>query len=150
MTTAAEIGAVLAEARAEFLSLALDECEITKAGEQVGPRVLDENLQYTDPARVVVYRGPCRMQVKADINSNVVESTAGDREWTYLTGQLQLPVETPADAVGSVADVRPDQIAEITVALFDPSLEGRVFNVQGIYHKSQAGYQRFRVKEVVA
>lgn len=141
--------AELAEDRALADTLMTDTCEITKPG--TGPRVFNETTgQYTDPARVPVYNGPCRIQVKADINSNVVETTAGEREWTYLTAQLQLPVHTPADATGSVDDVDVDHVCEMLTAPYSPSLVGALFNIQGTYHKSQAVYLRFRVREVVA
>jgi hypothetical protein len=136
--------------RAAFAGICTDTCRITRAGS--GERVFNEGTgQYTDPARVTVYEGPCRVQVKADINSNVVETTAGEREWTYLTGQLQLPVgDDPRIVTGETKNIRPDMIAECLTAPFDDDLPGRLFNIQGTYHKSQAVYRRFRVREVVA
>jgi hypothetical protein len=89
-------------------------------------------------------------EVKADINSNVVETTAGEREWTYLTAQLQLPVHTPEGATGSVDDIDVDYVCEILASPHSPSLVGSLFNIQGTYHKSQAVYSRYRVREVVA
>lgn len=128
----------------------LDTCKITKPG--TGGRVFDEATgEYADPARVTVYEGPCRMQVKADINSNVVETTAGEHEWTYLTSSLQLPVgDDPRIVTGSSADVAVDHIAEWLTCPDDPNMEGRLFNITGPFHKSQAVYRRFRVREVVA
>lgn len=125
-----------------------DTGRITKPG--TGARVRNETTgQYTDPPRVVVYEGPCRIQVKADINSNVVEATAGEHEWTYLTGQLQLPIVTPAGAIGSVDAVDVDHILKMLAAPHSPTLVDAEFNIQGTYHKSQAVYGRYRVKEVV-
>lgn len=129
-------------------NLFTDTGRITKPGD--GPRVRDEATgQYVDPPRVVAYEGPCRIQVKADINSNVVETTAGEHEFTYLTGQLQLPIDTPAGAIGSVDDVDVDYVLEMLAAPYSPTLVGTQFNIQGTYHKSQAVYGRYRVKEVV-
>ena len=139
----------LDEFRTDADDLFTDTCEISKPGVGKGP-FNNSTGQYDTPARVVVYAGPCRIQVKADINSNVVETTAGEREWTYLTAQLQLPVGTPEDATGDVNDVDVDHIAEITAAPYSQSLVGSLFNVQGTYHKSQAVYLRFRVRELVA
>lgn len=140
---------VLAAGRSAFADLLTDTCRITKPG--AGDRVFDENTgQYTDPARATVYEGPCRIQVKADINSNVVETTAGEREWTYLTAHLQLPVDTPTGATGDVSEVDVDHVCEILSAPYSPSLVGSLFNIQGTYHKSQAVYLRFRVRENVA
>lgn len=132
----------MARGKAAAEAIMSDTCTITKPG--VGDPVFDEETgQYAYPARVVVYTGICRLQVKADINSNVVETTAGEREWTYLTAQLQLPVE------GS-EDVRVDHVCTITAAPYDSTLVGREFNIQGTYHKSQPNYRRFRLREVVA
>lgn len=142
MASRSEILATIAEGRAEIESLMLATCRITKPG--TGTPTFDEATgQYTDPPRVPVYEGKCRIQVKADINSNVVETTAGEREWTYLTMTLQLPIE------GSEA-VRPDDICEILTSPEDSSLEGRLLNIQGMYHKSAATHRRFRVREVIA
>ena len=144
-----DIASVLAAGRDAFDSLLTDTCQITKPGE--GESVFDESTgQYAEPDRVTVYEGPARIQVKADINSNVVETTAGEREWTYLTAQLQLPVETPAEATGSVQDVDVDHVCEILASPYSPSMVGRKFNVQGTYYKSHAVYARYRVREVVA
>lgn len=145
-----DISDVLAAGREAFeASLLTDTCRITAPGS--GERVWDENTgQYADPERVVVYEGPARIQVKADINSNVVETTAGEREWTYLTAQLQLPVVTPTGAIGSVDDVDVDHVCEILSAPYSPTLVGSLFNIQGTYHKSHAVYTRFRVREAVS
>lgn len=149
MPTAAELTAHLALGRAEMETLMLDTVRITKPGE--GARVFDEEtMQYTDPPRVVVYEGKCRLQVKADINSNVVETTAGDREATYLTATLQLPIDADdSTVVGEPGDVRPDHVAEYLTCLTDATMVGRKWNIQGIYHKSQATHRRFRVREVI-
>lgn len=147
--TAAEVSAHLAEGRAEMEAMMAATCRITKAGPGE-PVFNEETLQYTDPPRVTVYEGPCRIQIKADINSNVVETTAGDHEWTYLTDTLQVPiVADPEVSTGTTAAVRPDNVAEILTNPDDTSLVGRVFNIQGMYHKTHATHRRFRVREVV-
>lgn len=140
---------VLRDGQAAFARLLTDTCRITKPGVGKGP-MNETTGKYDAPARIPVYEGPCRIQVKADINSNVVETTAGDREWTYLTAQLQLPVQTPAGATGSVDDVDVDYVCEILTSRHSPTLVGSLFNIQGTYHKSQAVYGRYRVREVVA
>lgn len=121
-------------------------------------RAMDpETFQRAPQGRVVVYRGPGRLQVKADINSNVVEATAGDREATYLTAQLQTPVEASelaafpdrASFVGDPALIDVDYTLRIVSAPFDSSLPGRLFKVAGPYHKSQGVYRRFRLNEAV-
>lgn len=158
-TTSAEITIELARAREEFLEMASDTCRITRVA-KVGDaefvaQVINETTgQYPAQGRVTIYHGPCRTQVKADINSNVVESTAGEREWTYLTSQLQLPVLTPTGhdryVSGSPGAVDVDHVAELLAVPHQPTSVGSRFTIQGPYHKSQAAYLRFRVKEEVA
>lgn len=149
MASTTEILSTVDEGRAEMESLMLATCRITRPAklgdaEYVDASTLDEETgQYPEQGRVTTYEGKCRIQVKADINSNVVETTAGEREWTYLTMTLQLPIE------GS-EEVRPDNICEMLTSPEDESLVGRLLNVQGMYHKSQATHRRFRVREVIA
>lgn len=150
MPTAADIGATLNEGRAEMESLMQDRCRITKPGVGKGP-FNETTGQYDPPDPIVVYVGRCRLQVKADINSNVVETTAGDREATYLTGTLQVPIyQVDDDGVGTTGAVRPDNVAEMLTCVHDSTMVGRLFNVQGTHHKSHATHRRFRVREVIA
>jgi hypothetical protein len=128
-----------------------DRCRITKSGTGKGTWNPATGKYDNPPARVVVYEGRCRLQVKADINSNVVETTAGDHEWTYLTATLQVPIDqVDDDGVGHPGDVRPDHVSEMLASPNDPTMIGRLFNVQGIHHKSQASHRRFRIREVIA
>lgn len=149
----------LDEDRADFLTLCSDTIRVTRNATpddvEWVPHVMDPvTLHYPAPGKVVIYEGPARIQVKVDVNSNVVETTAGDREWTYLTAQMQFPVDTPTDheryVSGDVGDIRPDNVAEALLCPFDTTIVGRVFNIQGIYHKSQATYRRFRAREVIS
>lgn len=154
--TAAE----LAEDRAEFLPLCSDTVRITRTAvpgdvEYVDTSSLNEGTgQYPAQGRVDIYEGPGRLQVKVDINSNVVESTAGEREWTYLTSQLQLPVNAPTGHAryvsGDPSDVDVDNTCVVLSAPHQASLVGITVGIAGPYHKSQATYLRFRVKEPVA
>lgn len=137
----------LAEGRALQLALMVDTCRITKPGE--GEPVLNDDLQYERPPAVLVYEGPCYLQIKADINSNVVEITAGEREWSYQTLTLHIPVITPADAVGNPADARVDHTVEYLTAAEDPELVGRLFQIRALHHKTRATARRLRVTEGV-
>lgn len=132
----------LAEDRRDFAELLTDRCRITSDA-STAPVFDEDTGQYAYGDRVLVYEGPCRVQVKVDINSNVVETTAGEREFTYLTSQLQLPVE-------GTGDVDVDQVCEVLAAPYDPSLVGVLLNISGPYRKSISTYRRFRVREVVA
>lgn len=145
------VSALLAGQRA-WLKMATDTCRITreaKVGDSgyVAQTINESTGQYPAQGRVTIYEGPCRIQVKVDINSNVVETTAGDREETYLISQLQLPVVTPAGATGDVNDVDVDHICEVLTSLDSPPLVGSKFNVAGPFHKSHATYLRFRIRE---
>ena len=122
----------------------LDTCRITIPG--AGTRTFNEATgQYTEPARVTIYEGKCRVQVKVDVNSNVVEANVVEREWTYVTANLQLPVTA---VTGSIPV---DAIAEILTAHDDQALVGRLYNLQGgSFHKSHSVYRRIRVKELRA
>lgn len=152
------ISSLLSRGRNAWLATATDVCRITRTAvdgddEFVAQVINDTTLQYPAQGRVTVYEGPCRMQVKVDINSNVVETTAGDKEWTYLVSQLQLPVLTPtghaAYVAGDPADVDVDNVCELLTSPEAPALVGAKFNISGPFHKSQAVYLRFRVKEPV-
>lgn len=113
---------------------------------------LDESTgQYADVPMTTIYGptiaphfGKCRFQIKADINSNIVETTAGEREATYTTTQLQLPVDgTP--------DIPTDSQVISVSSVNNPLLPGREFNVHGeIGFKSTPVIRRLRLREVVA
>lgn len=144
--TASDVTDLRAQAESELT----DVCRISAPGS--GERVFNETtLQYDEPDRVTIYgpgiaphHGRCRFQIKADINSNIVETTAGEREATYTTSQLQLPV-TPA------FDIPVDSVVESLAASFNPNLPGRVFNVHGeIGPKSKPVIRRLRLREVAA
>lgn len=130
----------------------VDTCEIVRVSRNKGTRNKVTG-QYDDPPDPeVIYRGPCRMQVRADINSNVVETTAGDHEWVYLTSQVQLPLgKDPRIEVGSSGAVRTDDVCEWLTAgkSSDQDMVGRKFNIAGPFHKTHASKRRFRVRELV-
>lgn len=155
MVTATMLNRTIMRGRAAMAGLYTDRCKIERVGEIDTSTFNKTTMKYDAATRATVYEGPCRMQVKADINSNVVETTAGEREWTYLTAQLQLPVERgealliDEDTVGNPADVTVDDVVTFTVCLYDSSMVGREFNLAGPYHKSHAVYRRFRVREPV-
>lgn len=133
----------LAEARADIADLMTDTCRITVRGTGGQGTFNEATGKYDNPgAPVVVYEGICRWQIRADINSNVVEPVVAEREWTYQTSTLELPV------LASVPADRPDVIAVCLTARYDPSLVGRTFGVLGGHHKSQAHSRRLRIKEV--
>lgn len=147
LISAAEVAEDRAMANAEMI----DTCRITRA---IAPSPDDFNestLQYDPPPPEVIYEGPCRVQVRADINSNAVEAVVAEHEWTYRTGTLQLPITAPADAVGSTANVRPDDTAEILTCPLDVEMAGRQLNLQAdTKGKTMASCRRFRTRELLS
>lgn len=102
----------------------------------------EDTGQYDEGLPTVLYEGPCRVQVRSDINSNAVEAGIGEHEFTYRTATLQLPIAAtgiPADAV-----------AHILTCPLDPDQVGREFNIQAeTKGKTHATHRRFRIREVV-
>lgn len=128
--------------RAAILALMIDECVITAPGEGKGP-FNEETGQYDAPPRVTVYEGPCRIQVRSDINSNAVEAVVAEHEFTYRTGTLQLPIH-------GTGDIRPDYIATVTRCPLDESMVGREYNMQAeTKGKTHATHRRYRIRELI-
>lgn len=156
MTIRPDVEAYLPEARADMAALmARGRWKVTKAGE--GEPVLDYSTgQMVDPPRVTVYEGPGRLQIRADINSNVVEAVVAEREAAYQTATLQLPIAvdttdttvTGGAPVGDPANVRNGMIAECLIEPDEPALPGRQFGVLANAYKSHATCRRLRVREV--
>lgn len=119
-----------------------DTCLIERA--PAGRGTFDEETgQYTQAAdRALIYEGPCKVQIRADINSNIVEPVEVEREWGYETSTLAVPI-------AGTEDVRPDDICTILTSQYDPALPGRVFNVHTSFHKSIATTRRFKLREPV-
>lgn len=128
----------------------IDRIRITRPG--AGDRVFDDATgQYTEPDPVVVYEGKCRVQVRADINSNAVEATFGDHEWTYRTAMLQLPISAGPGDTGDPSLVIPDCIGELTASPLDPSRVGRVLNIVAeTKTKTIASSRKLSVREVLS
>lgn len=147
LISAAEIAEDRAMANAEMI----DTCRITRAVPP-GPEDFNEaTLQYATPAPVVIYEGPCRVQVRADINSNAVEAVVAEHEWTYRTGTLQLPITAPEGSVGSTANVRPDDTATMLSCPLDAEMVGRKLNLQAdTKGKTAASCRRFRTRELMS
>jgi hypothetical protein len=120
-----------------------DQVRIVHPGPSGGGTFNDATGQYDDPPdAVVVYEGPARFQIRADINTNIVEPQELDREWAYQTSTLQLPIE-------GTGAIRSDDVATCTAARYDEELVGRVFNIQAVQHKSMATTRKFRLREAV-
>jgi hypothetical protein len=44
-------------------------------------------------SKTLIYQGPCKFQIRADINANIVEPVEVEREWAYQTSTLLTPVD---------------------------------------------------------
>lgn len=136
-----DIALALPGMRAQAESLMLDRCTITRAGAGKGP-FNEATGKYDPPARVAIYSGKCRVQIKSVIAAGS-GSTAGERVGTVQEFELQLPI------AGTTA-VTINDVAEVTSAALDPSLAGRKFTVTARHEKSQATARRLRVSEVTS
>lgn len=121
---------------------------------KVGRGVFDESTgQYAnddpDAPKDPIYEGPAKIQIRADINANIVEPLEVEREWGYQTSTLKTPIVGAGDSTGSAVDIRPDDICTVVTAPYDPALVGRVFNIHTADHKSLASTRRFKLREAV-
>lgn len=131
------------QGRRAIEALMVDTCRITKPGVGKGP-FNEATGQRDKPARVQVYEGPCRLQVRSDINSNAVEAVVAEHEWTYRTATLQLPM-------AGTGDLKPDYVVEMVTVPYDPSMVGKQYNMQAESKaKTHATHRRFGVREVLA
>lgn len=118
----------------------LDTCTVTRTDPDATQGPIDPDTgQYPPLARITVYSGKCRVQIKSVIASSS-DASAGERVGTVQEFELQLPVDgTDTVAVNDVAEM-------LTCAL-DDSLTGRKFTVAARHEKSQATARRLRVIE---
>ena len=133
----------------------LDTCRVVRYPAPAVGGALDETtLQYPDQTKdvptgaTVIYEGPCRIQIRSDINANIVEPQELEREWAYQTSTLQLPVDEDKRIVaGASKDIDSNDVCVYLTSRYDPSLPGRLFNMQATTHKSQSSVRRFRIRE---
>lgn len=103
-----------------------------------GTSSTDSETGVITPAWTTIYAGPCKVQQAAPATS---PSDVG--EAAVFVGQLQLHVPVNATTAG----IHPDDLAEITACVLDPSLVGATFRVRGPAHKSFATARRFPLVE---
>lgn len=121
----------------------LDACAITRVDPDApAPQMDPETGQYPEPARIAVYTGKCRIQAKSVVAS-ASDSSAGERTGSTQELELQLPV------VGT-ENVSVDDVVEMTAALMDASLQGRVYTITAPHEKSQATARRLRIERVAS
>ncbi len=132
----------LARGRAKAERLMTDACTITRPGAG-GPGPIDpETGQYADPARVTIYTGKCRIQIKS-IVASASDSDAGDRQGAVQEVEWQGPV------VGTEA-IAINDVIHMNSSASDAALVAREFTVTARHEKSQATARRLRVIEGTA
>lgn len=140
MSLADAVASALPQMRVEAEANMTDECEITRLDpEAAAPEMDPETLEYPEPARVTVYEGKCKIQIKA-VTAGGSSSDAGERQSITQESQLHLPV-------AGTEGVVPTDVAEVTASRFDESLVGRKFTVIGRHEKSHATARRLPVIE---
>jgi hypothetical protein len=133
----------LAEFRAMAEGNMQDACTITRVDPEASASEMDpDTLEYPPAARITVYSGKCRVQIKSVIASSS-GSDAGERQATTQEFEVQLPVA----GTGGVAIT---DVVHIDTAMFDSSLEGREFTVVARHEKTHATARRLRVIEGTA
>lgn len=133
----------------------VDTCRVLRYPAPAAGGALDENtLQYPEQTKdipvnaTVIYEGPCRLQIRSDINANIVEPQELEREWAYQTSTLQVPVGDNDNIVsGASKDIVSNDVCEYLTSRYDPSLPGRLFNLQATTHKTTSSVRRFRIRE---
>jgi hypothetical protein len=152
LITAGDVASTLAEGRAAFLVIATDTVLVTRADPTAPLPPLNPDGTRPPRTQKTVYQGPGRIQVRSDVNSNVVDVSIGGQsvENSYQTATVQIPVETPAGATGSTANVRVDDTVKMISSTHDPELNNRLWQVRALGNKSHATSRRIRVTEAVA
>lgn len=126
----------LARGRQAAESLMVDTCTIRRRGPG----------EHTDPLTGVVtpswqpiYSGKCRVQQSA-LGAASSPADVGEAAVRLVAFELQLPMTAVGLAEG-------DEVT-ITASVLDEDLDGRVFTVIGLAHKTHATARRVQVQEV--
>jgi hypothetical protein len=100
--------------------------------------VVNETTGALDRTFSTIYVGPCRLRY---IVTRVFMEQVAAQQLAKQNGQLSIPV----GAAGSV-NVRPNDVATITVSPIDPALVGTAFRIEGIHSQTAATARRFLVE----
>jgi hypothetical protein len=113
-------------------------CTITRPGIGKG-EFNDETGQYDDePARITVYTGKCRIQIKS---SGATGASSGERVTITQQSEWQGPIT-------GTENVSVDDVIHIDTCPTDSALAGREFTVAGRNEKTHATSRRLPVSEV--
>ncbi len=135
-------GAALAPLRTFAARMMVDTCTITRPDPDAPAPVMNEDMTYPPRARITVYTGPCRIQVKSVIASSNAKE-AGDRAVTTQEFEWQGPVD-------GTEDVTVNDVIHMDTAANDASLVDREFTVKARHEKTHATTRRLRVVEGTA
>jgi hypothetical protein len=118
-------------------SLMVDECVIRR-GE--GEAVLDEETgAVTEGHGVTVYSGKCKVQSKDSATSS---PDAGGHSFTVVSRQVHIPA--------NAADIRDDDVVEITASLLNSFTIGKRYRVEGFTPDTYDTAARLPVKEMTS
>ena len=135
-----DIAAVLPGVRAEAESLMTDTCTITREDPNAPePEPDPVTLVIPPKARITVYSGKCRVQIKSIIASST-DSDAGERATVTQEFEWQGPV------VGTET-VAVNDVIQMVTAPNDTALVDRKFTVTARFEKTHATSRRLRVIE---
>ncbi len=94
-----------------------------------------QEKNYGDP----LYEGKARIQQNAAVSE---EDAGAGRLVTLLRLELQLPI--------TVTGLKIDDRVTVTTATYDADLDGRVFRVSDLHHKTHATSRRVAIEEVTS
>lgn len=98
----------------------------------------DENGVVTDNYDPTpVYEGPAKIQA---YTNRVLNPIGGEHRYTIQHYTVDIPI--------NVTGVHIADVAEISVAVIDPDLTGRLFQITGLSNKSLSTTRRLNVEEV--
>jgi hypothetical protein len=135
-----DIAWALPQLRAQAESNMLDACTVTRVDPDAPAPVMGADGQYPETARITVYTGKCRIQVRTTAAANV---SAGERIGTTQETEWQGPVT-------GTEDIAVDDVVLLTSSALDSALEGRTFTVAARHEKSQATARRLNLIEVTS
>lgn len=123
--------------RSEAESLMVDECVIRRGP---GEPVIDPDTgDVTDGTGETVYAGKCKVQSK---DSATASPDAGGHSFVTVSRQVHIPA--------NAADIRDDDVVEITASRFNTFTVGKKYRVEGFTPDTSDTAFRLPVKETTS
>lgn len=137
MSLADDVIGVLPVFRAEAEALMVDECVIRRGP---GEPVIDPDTgAVTDGTGETVYTGKCKVQSK---DSSTASPDAGGHSFVMVSRQIHIPA--------NAADIRDDDVVEITASRFNSFTVGKKYRVEGFTPDTFDTAFRLPVKETTS